>query len=393
MAVLLFSTAVGVAAAQTTNGPRGDWDTTESSGTIALDNSSYYFVYQGEDGIDAWTDAEGNDVTGTVLERTTDGDILELDRSVPRDQQLGRYESGDGELTAHVIEPRVSRLEYYNRNGVRLSSGGGVLRSGTILVRADWNFEQAEDVSIEVLGPDGVRVTREVLSTEPSDAQSALLPDGFSTGFLDDEVQGIGTTGQTTAYWLLDASEMGTGTHEVVVEGVEDLNFGEATRTLRVNVGTSSSPTVSFDRTTVSQGADVRFTVRGVDAGTYRAVGVPLDDVRSGSDPDDVFRFIGDTVEVGSTSSYAYAIVEASDRGTAIGGIETAHLERGEVSVRLFEEGGSVDEAFDALDRNAVDRRAVTVERGAVGLSLAGGTYVTGQSVDVSGTASRGVDL
>jgi major cell surface glycoprotein (TIGR04216 family) len=383
----------GLAAAQAAgNAPRGGWDTTASSGTISLDNSSYHFVYQGEGGIDAWTDADGDDVTGTVLERSSDGDVLELGRSVSRSQQLGRYESADGSLTAHVVEPRVSRLEYYNRNGVRLSSGGGVLRSGTILVRADWNFAQAEDVSIEVLGPDGVRVTREVLSTEPSDAQSALLPDSFSAGFLDDEVQGIGTTGHTTAYWLLDASEMRTGAHRVVVEGVEDLNFGEATRSVRVNVGTSSSPTLSFDRTAVSRGADVRFTVRGAEAGTYRAVGVPLGDVRSGSDPDDVFRFIGDTVEVGSTSSYAYAVVEVSDRGAATGGIETSHLERGDVSVRLFEEGGSVEEALGALNRNAVDRRSVTVERGAVGVSLSGGTYVTGQSVDVSGTASSGVD-
>jgi major cell surface glycoprotein (TIGR04216 family) len=386
----LASVAVVGVTAQTANGPRSNWDTVESSGTIALDNSSYYFVYQGEDGIDAWTDADGNDITGTVLERTRDGDVLELDRSVPRSQRLGRYEGGG--LTAHVIEPRVSRLEYYNRNGVRLSSGGGILRSGTVLIRADWNFEQAEDVSIEVLGPDGVRVTRQVLSTEASDAQMSLLPNGFSTGLLDDEVQGIGSTGRTTAYWLLDASEMRTGTHEVIVEGVEDLNFGEATRTLRVNVGSSSSPTLSFERGTVSQGADVRFTVRGVEAGTYRAVGVPLDDVRSGFNPEDVFRFVGDTVEVGGTSSYAYAIVEASDRGTALGVIDTAYLERGSVSVRLFEERGSVDDAFDALDRNAVDRYTVTVERGAVGLSLAGGTYVPGQSVDVSGTASPGVD-
>ncbi|MFP4187964.1 MAG: hypothetical protein ACLFR5_00940 [Halobacteriales archaeon] len=390
---VLFAASLGVAAAQSSgDAPRGNWDTSASSGEIILDNSSYYVVYQGEDGIEAWRNTDGDDVTGTMLERSDGGDVLELDRSISRNQRLGRYESADGSLTAHVVEPRISRLDFFNRNGARLSSGGGVLRSGTILIRADRNFAQAEDVTVEVLGPDGVRVTREVLSTEATDAQREVLPNGFSTGFLDDEVQGVGTTGETTAYWLLDASEMRSGTHEVVVEGVEDLNFGEATRTLRVNVGSSSSPTLSFERTTVSQGADVRFTVRGIEAGTYRAVGVPLDDVRSGSDPEDVFRFIGDTVEVGTTSEYAYAVVEGSDRSTAVGGIDTAHLERGSVSVRLFEEGESVDEALDALDRNAVDRRAVTVERGAIGLSLAGGTYVTGQSIDVSGTASRGVD-
>lgn len=388
VAVLSFGTAAAQSLAD--DAPRGNWDQSSSTGEIILDNESYYTVFPGERDIDAWRNVDGDDVTGAFLERSTGGDILDLETSIPRDQRTGRYASPDGSLTARVLTPRVTRLETYNRNGARLSSGAELPSSDKILVRAEWNFAQAEDVRLEIRDTDGTRVTREYLSTDVTARQEELLPEEFETGFLNRQEQGLGSTGFTEAYWLIDPNPM-RGTHDITVEGVEDLSFGDASRSVRLSVGDRTAPSLTLDRSTASRGETVDFSV-GAEAGTYRAVGIPVSDLRDGADPDRVFRFVGDTVEIGSTDSYAYGIVEITSRATGVGAIDTSRLDTGSVSVRLFREGSTVSEARDSLEQNDVVRRSLTVERGQLSLNIAGGTYVTGQRVDVSGTATPGVD-
>jgi len=392
--VLLLSLSVGVVAAQSLSNqaPRGNWDTIESTGEIILDGESYYSVFQGESDIDAWRNIDGDDVTGEVLARSPDEDALDLESSISRNQRTGFYESNDGELTARVREPRISSFRLYNRNGVRISSGADVPRDdNNILVRAEWNFVEAEDLRIVVEEPDGTEVTREVLTTDISNQQADLLPSGFSEAFLRREVQGTGSTGYSTAYWLLDADELSGGRNEITVEGVEDLDFGIASESVRLSVGTEGEPTLSFDTTTVSQGERFTYRIRGAETGDYHAVTIPIESVRDTSDPDDVFRFLGDTREVGSNGDYAYAVVRVSNLGTAVGGIDSTHLERGSVTVRLYRAGSSVDDAIDRIGEREEDRRTIEVERGELTHNLGSGTYVTGQSIDVSGTASSGV--
>ena len=392
--VLLLSLATGFVAAQSLSdqAPRGNWDTTDSTGEIILDNESYYRVYQGERDIQAWRNIEGDDVTGEVLVRSTGGDILELERSIDTEQETGMYESRDGELTAFVIRPRVSRFNLYNRRGSELSEDSGVGSTNPLLIEAEWNFVEAEDLRIEITDPEGVEVTRAVLTDELTEAQADLLPSGFSESFLDREVQGTGSTGYSSAYWAIDPGEFSGGRHEVRVEGVEDLDFGRATDSISITVGDVDEASLRFDTTTASRGERVRYTVRGGEAGDYHAVGVPTDSIREGGDPEDIFRFVGDTVEVGSTDEYAYAVVRVSDRGTAIGSIDSTYLERGSVSFRLFRADSSVEGALDRIGEREADRRTVDVERSELSYNLASGTYVTGQSIDVSGTASPGVD-
>ncbi|MDZ7688869.1 MAG: PGF-CTERM sorting domain-containing protein [Halobacteriales archaeon] len=390
LAVLL---AGGVVSAQSLSddAPRGNWDTSASTGEIILDGESYYSVFQGEEDIEGWRNVDGDDVTGEILTRTTGGDVLELGRSVDEEQEPGRYESDDGELTARVLSPRVSRFNLYNGNGVRLSADSGVGRDSPLLVEADWNFVEAEDIEITVRDSEGVEITREVLTTNPTSAQEDILPSGFSGSFLNRAVQGSGSTGYSSAYWLLDPDELPAGRNVVRVAGVENLDFGRATDSMTISVGSRDTPSLSLDTTTVSQGEGIQFTVTGGESGDYHAVAVPMRDVRSTSNPNDVFRYVGDTLEVGSTGDYAYAVVRVSSRGTAIGRLDSTHLERGSVSVRLYRAGSSVGNARDRIGEREADTRSIDIERSELRHSL-GGTYVTGQSIDVSGTASPGVD-
>ncbi len=388
---LLFVGLTGVAAAQplADDAPRGLWDTTDSSGEIVLDNTSYYNVYQGERDIQGWLDVWGDDVRGETLFRETGGNELELESSIPRDQRTGRYSNGD--LTALVRTPRVTSVDMYNRNGARLSTGATVRRSEGILVEARWNFVEAEDLRIEVR-EDGTRITQEVLSRDASSTQENMLPSGFSTSNLDRQIQGTGTTGYSTAYWLLDVSELSSGGYDVRVEGVEDLNFDVARSNLRINVASESRPSLSFDRTTVSQGENVRYTVGGGESGRHHAVAIHSDRLRSGADADRVFRHIGDTREVGSTSNFVYAVVRVSDLGNAVGGIDTSRLRTGSASVRLYRDAGSASTARDrvGVSGDELERRNVEVTASQLTVN-APGSYTTGQSVDVTGTASSGI--
>jgi len=372
--------------------PRGNWDTTTSTGEITLDDESYYSVFQGERDIQGWRNADGDDVTGTSLTRQGRSGSLNLESSVDRDQPIGRYESPDGDLTATVRRPRVD-LELFNTNGVRVSSGASVSRDSRVLVRADWNYVEAEDLQIEVREPDGSEVTRAALSDDPSDAQADLLPSGFSEAFLSRETQGVGSTGYSTAYWLVDADELSSGTSEVRVEGVEDLDFDVARSTVRLRVGSETRPSLTLGTSEPSQGERVRFRIGGGDTGQYYAVGIERGDLRDGADPEAVFRLVGETIRAGATEEYAYGVVRVSDTGEALGQFESRGLRTGSRSIRVFEPAGSADEAVDRLrDGDEVDRRRFNVEEGRLTIRIEGGAYATGSSVDVSGTASPGVE-
>jgi PGF-CTERM protein len=235
--------------AQTTDfeqlAPRGRWNSATGTGEIVLDNESYYAVFQGEGDVETWRDTTGADVTGSILERQAGqggGQILDLGSAIPADQRTGRY-AGDN-LTTLVREPRISNLELYNSIGTELEALSELRRDESLLVAVDWNYVEAEDLRLEVIDRDGnVTIQREVLSTTPTADQADLLPAGFDEGDLDQEVQGLGTTGYRTAYWLVDVGEVDDGSYALRVEGVDDLTSGQAATTLRFNVGDDGQTT------------------------------------------------------------------------------------------------------------------------------------------------------
>lgn len=389
---LLLAGVFFASAQSTADAPRGNWDTTTSTGEITLDDGSYYSVFQGESDIQGWKNTDGDDVTGRSLTRRGRSGSLNLESRIDRDQPIGRYESPEDNLTATVRRPRVD-LELFNTNGVRISSGASVGRNTKVLVRADWNFFEAEDVLTEVREPDGTRATRVGLSGDPSDAQSDLLPGGFSEDFLDRETQGTGSTDYSTAYWLVDTSDLSGGTNEVRVEGVEDLNFDVARSTVRLRVGSETRPSLTLGTSEPPRGERVRFRIGGGETGQHYAVAFERGELRDGADPEAVFRLAGDTVRTGATEDYAYGVVRVSETGEALGQFESRGLRTGSRSIRVFGSAGSADEALDRLrDGDEVDRRRFNVEEGRLTIRVEGRNYATGSSVDVSGTASPGID-
>lgn len=224
--------------------PRGRWTPTTSTGEIILDASSYFTVFQGERDVTAWRRAsDDEDVTGSVLSGeggAAEGDVLSLDGSIPSSQTTGRY-SGDG-LSARVVEPRISTMDLVNRNGVELDDDPTIIPNQRLLLVVRWNYVRAEDVQVDLL-EDSLAIEREAFSTTPSAAQAERLPENFSNDFLAREVQGSGSTGFSTAFWLFDFGDLEEGNYTLRVEGVDDLTFGDATRTSTVQVGTSGSPT------------------------------------------------------------------------------------------------------------------------------------------------------
>lgn len=225
--------------------PRGRWNPTTGSGELILDNRSYYPVFQGEDDIEAWRNTDSEDVSGTLLEGESgsgEGELLDLTSSIPADQTVGRYSSA--ELTARVLEPRISHVTLRNQNGVEIDADAAIPTNNPVLVTADWNYAQAEDVQIDVVDQnEGVTIENEVLAVSPSDAQEAELPADFSTANLSRETQGLGTTGSDTAYWLLDFDDVDEGTYTLRIEGSDSLTTDDATWTTELSVGATAPPT------------------------------------------------------------------------------------------------------------------------------------------------------
>lgn len=372
--------------------PRGRWNPATSRGDIILDSESYYRVYRGEGDVSRWRrTSDDADVTGRTLTGASgaaEGDALELSGSIPRDQPVGRYT--DGDLTARVVEPRISSVRLVNPGGVELGSDVTVRRSQRLLLRADWNFVEAEDLQVD-LRRNGVGYETEALSTGATSEQLATLPSGFDRADLAREVQGAGTTGRSTAAWLFDFSALDDGVYTLRIEGVDDLTAGDATRTVTVRVGTASRPTLGFDDRTVSRGDWARFTITGSDPDTYHAVSVERSHLRrSSTDPARVFRTVGDVVATGSTSQRAYGIVEMPDDGEGVGSVDTGLLATGRTTVTLHGARSSRDDAVTSVTGQPGGVSTVALEVDSAGLStnIGGLTYTVGTAIDVRGTGS-----
>ena len=370
--------------------PRGRWNPATSRGEIVLDGGSYYRIYQGERDVDRWRRASDDaDVTGASLigeGGAAEGQVLDLSASIPRSQPVGRY--SDSGLSALVVQPRVTSLRVLNRRGVELGADATVPRDSRLLLRADWNFAEAEDLQIDLVR-DGVRYEREALSTDASSEQLAALPDGFARADLAREVQGSGTTGRPTAAWLLDFSDLDSGTYTLRVEGVDDLTEGAAARTMRVRIGADASPTIGVDGRTVTRGEWSRYTVSGAEPGDYHAVSVDRSRLRSSStDPAGLFRSVGDVVATGSTSRAVYAVLEIPESGRAVGAVDTGLLDTGRSSLRLHPARSSRADAVASVDSqpDGVQRVTVDVERGGLSTNVGDITYTVGSEVDVRGT-------
>jgi major cell surface glycoprotein (TIGR04216 family) len=387
-----------------TNNPNGLADSTGQVGPGAT-------VFQGEEDLQPNGNFGGTDV-GALQKVSGDNSGILLENPIPQDQPTGTYtdngnSNGDG---VTLQTPRITDVEVQNSGGGDVT--GGILQqsgSNTADVLVNYNYEEAEDVEITVEDEDGLEVTSEILSGTTEDT----LNPNFDTGTAGSDFD-VG--------FEIDPSNVDEGQYTITVEGVEDLDFGEATETVTVNISADQTASLDIEDDEVTQGEDVTFNVDNSPEGNFHAVIIESDEFRDGttvSEAQNIFRNVGDVSDAGlvnsgnnvsslgtsgsalaaDNSDYAYAIVEV-DGGTGVGSIETQFVDDSSIDVELFSAGDAVDtngnynNGDDLLSSSfsSDDEQDFEVVEGEVSLDSPSGTYVTGSEVTVNGTAAEGIN-
>ncbi len=381
-------------------------------------------VFQGEDDVD-FVGENGQDINpSNLIGVSGNAEGIPLESPIPEDQELGQY-AVDGRaanIGVTVQTPRVTDLEIFNERGVDVE-GSTVQEDETLLVSGEWNFQRAEDLSLEVTDEDGNEITGDVL-TQVEDLSQAQLDRlqgpyaqnpslienpgqrGTETGI--EYLQGLGqlneTEGQPTqdldaAYWAIDLSDQNAGDYTITVEGWDNLDFGSATRSSVVSVTGDDDPVLDLEDDEATRGQNVRYTVRGSSAGATHYVTIEDTDFRNNQVDERVFRDVEDVVDRGSLDTndngeadLAWAQVEIDDdTGLGVGQIDTTYLDDTSVDVNLYESDQNLSDIADDLG-DTEDDFSLDISEGELNFDSPAGTYIAGQEVDVRGTAAPGVD-
>ena len=397
-------------------------------GTGAGDVYDGAIVFQGEEGI-RFVDSTGTEVDSlTGVSGDAEGQVLTA--PISTEQTTGRYsENGTdqlaGQLDVTVDTARVTDFEVQNQNGEDIAGGSIGQDDANLAVGADYNFENAEPLEINVDEESGLSITDDVVGG--SQAKNPLTnPDS------PDRVSGFDVG------YTVDLTEQDAGTYTITVEGDDDLDFGQAESSTTVEVRSDDNIGIELDSDTVTQGDNVRFDVTGSIAGNYHLVQIDQSEFRSGVTDENkakIFRNVGDVEErgviVGSTHfepdevdsisgeiDAAYAIVEIDDdTGFGVGSIETRFLDTISVTVDVSDDLQTTPDAGNVLTEAPngdlvnlndndndnggeevptvngdvdADDSDFDVEEGDVTLESPGNTYVAGSDVDINGTAPTG---
>ncbi|NLV03649.1 major cell surface glycoprotein [Haloferax volcanii] len=327
----------------------------------------------------------------TGVSGNAEGISLDLTSPIPQsseNQPLGTYsaDGNSGSANVTLLAPRITDSE------IVTASGGDVTGSAIssddadeLYVNANYNYESAEKVTVTVEDPSGTDITNEVLTS--------------SSDIINDSTVDSQNGAQ------IDMSGQDAGEYTIILEGAEDLDFGDASETMTLTISSQDEVGLELDSESVTQGTDVQYTVtNGID-GNEHVVAIDLSDLRNDATTEQakaVFRNIGDTSEVGianssatnasgsatgptvETADIAYAVVEI-DGASAVGGVETQYLDDSDVDIEVYDAGVS---ATAAVDQDATNDITLTVEEGGASLSSPTGQYVVGSEVDINGTAT-----
>ena len=399
-----------------------DSDLADSEGAVGPGET----VFQGEDDLSGSFGSDNVDVS--ALQKTSgDNEGILLEQPIPQDQPTGAYTSDGTSASNNGVEgvilqtPRITDIEVQNNDGGDVT--GSVLQTSEndAFVRVDYNYQRAEDIEITVEDEDGLDVTDEIVTSD------TVLNNG------NDEAGNPGS--DFDVGYVLDTQAVDEGEYTITVEGVEDLDFGEATETVTVNITSDQQASLNLDSDEVVQGENLQFEVENSPEGNYHAVVIDSSEFRDGitaSQAEGIFRNVGDVSDFGLVNSdgpvdassvtvaddeevadnveYAYAIVEI-DGGTGVGSIETQYLDDSSVDADLYPASGSGDTPsyLDSNNAHATsdidgsspvlpnlldtdDEQSFEVSEGDVSLDSPSGAYVVGSEVDVNGTANEGVD-
>ena len=428
-ALLVLSTIAMSGAVLGAEVPRGGQDPTFSPGvggpnTVVVSEEKPV-VFQGEEDIN-FVQPNGQPIDPAQLVGVSgDAEGIPLELPVPENQQLGQY-AVNGErsnIGVTVQQPRVTDLELLNERGIDVA-GSTVQEDETLLVKADWNFKQAEDLSLQVTDESGNEITGDVLTNVEALTQGQLQelngayaqypemidsPGQRGTGTGVEYLQGIGQFNQTqistgntnvqSAYWAIDMSDQPAGDYTITVEGWDNLNQGSATQSTVISVTGETNVALDLEGDEAVRGENVRYTVRGSTAGAAHIVTIEDNDFRNNQVNEEVFRDVEDVIDRGTLDTndngqpdLAWAQVEVNeDTGLGVGQIDTSYLDDTNVDVNLYQEGTNLTQ-IGANPGDTEDDRTLNVIQGGLTIERPAGTYIAGQETDVRGTAAPGVD-
>ncbi|MDL0119315.1 HVO_2072 family ArtA-dependent S-layer glycoprotein [Halobacterium salinarum] len=391
-----------------------EYKTSNSTGSVG-DGAT---LFQGEEDVTFYNASEEEDYNAVQLSRTGGSDEgLPLQMPLPEDQSTGSYDSNgpdnaEADFGVTVQSPSVTMLEV--RNNADNDVTGGVLNTqqDESSIAVDYNYYAAEDLELTVEDEDGLDVTDEILAADQSG------------GAYED---GTGNNGPNTLRFDIDPNNVDAGDYTFSVEGVEDLDFGDATESVSVTISSSNKASLNLAEDEVVQGSNLKYTIENSPEGNYHAVTIDSSDFRDNINSEEaakVMRSVGDTVDSGlvvdnsstndvatdyentsiSDVDYAYAIVEIDD-GNGVGSIETQYLDDSSADLDLYPASGTDGENYvnsesldgtdgvDALNNLSTDDDTdFDVTQGDITLDSPTGAYVVGSEVDINGTANEGTD-
>jgi major cell surface glycoprotein (TIGR04216 family) len=290
---------------------------------------------------------------------------LILSDPISQTQTLGTYENpNNASQTITLAEPKITNFDIKNNAGNDVAGGTYVQGNGAGEVLVEYNFGDAEGITITVEDDTGLDVTSEMVT-------------GSATNTTSDAVT-----------FPITPDTVDVGTYTFTVEGADDLDFGAATQSNTITVTDEVTATLTLSTTEVVQGSNVQFTVTGVEEASDVSVAIDVDDYTgssTGSDErgEDVFRNVGDVTDRKNDTSNMWAVLEVDD-GQAVGSIDTTDLDTDTIAVEVYQGTSPSGDEDDSVDLEVID--------GDVSLTGPSGTYVVGSKVDVTGTATEGID-
>ncbi|OYR81487.1 major cell surface glycoprotein, partial [Halorubrum sp. E3] len=314
-----------------------------------------------------------------------EGQVLE--ENVDESQTPGRYAiDGNGsKASLTVTTPRINTAE------VQIGQGGSDIAgetvstadAGNLQVFAEYNFDDAEELEVEVQDESGTDITDAVLNDT-----DALF-------------------NQSGQYVGLDLANEDAGEYTVILAGASDLDV-DSVEELTFTITTDEEVSIETSEDSVTRGSNVEYTVSGGTSGDTHNVTIDADDFRDSFDADNnptVFRNTGDTVRVGFVDNngnfetnagdlnnpieFAVAEVEM-DGAQGVGTIRTDNLDDTSVDLDVYAEDDSVSSIQDG-SASSVDDASVDVSEGQITIDSPGNEYTIGSEVGVNGTAT-GID-
>jgi len=260
-------------------------------------------VFQGESEISL----EGNYTPEELI--NFEGYPLEF--PVSETQPMGVYESSDKQFQIIVVEARVTEFELLNEYDEDVS--GGVVEPGDFIEGVgEYNFGMSESIELTVTSRQGLDVTQQLVAElDPQDEEYNFR---INTNDINPELSPF----------------------TVTVEGEDDLDFGDATRSTTFAIQ-NFHPRITSDDRSVVQGERMTYAISGVAEGATVSVHVDPS-IREEDFEGDIFRDVGDVVSIGpndNQTSTLYANLEIDD-GRAVGQISTDGIKPGMHEFRMF---------------------------------------------------------